>query len=659
LRLFGWWWWRSPNRPWLDDRSYVDLLESLPAGSTGLDLGSRQRVRPDAITLDIEEGPDVDVVGDGHYLPFPDETFDYVWSNAVLEHVRDPARVAAEIGRVLKPGGLAIVNVPFLENVHNWPDDYYRYTPNGLRVLFRDLEEVRSGISAGPGQVLPDLLQYYATGFSELQQGRLLPNLVTVAVGTVLLPWRVLDRVLHHRPTYWRWARSFYFIGRKPDEPVSGDAIVSPPRARVVFITPDDGGGFEEVMSERTGEMVAALRTANVEVLELPVGEAAGGPMPPGMGAARIVPLYRADAFLAPNMNYFLEAVAPASSVLAKSPVPAVLLWDDPLGALALWQLGRRGIRMGWLGEAGEEDPVALFEVAMRRGDARHFSWDSGHIAAVTGLGLIERDSVEWYPIATYEPFLAQGRRGPPEERFDVTFCGNVYPSAVEQSNFADDEIFVSLTDRICAAKCANLELPVWDLLQSEVAALSAADRHGHGLDVHSSAFWDYYVYLVWMAATTRARLGVLGAIEREVNIFGVFGDPSSVDLLGRTPNLVYRGVAHHTRELPAVFASTRVNVCPSNCLIHSGVPSKFVDCVASGGFALVDPKPDLVTLFGREVEAVFFRNGDELNAKVEYFLERPDERREIVETLRSRIEEECTLAGMFERVLAGVERPY
>ncbi len=83
-RLFGWWWWRSPNRPWLDDRTYVDLVHSFPPGTLGLDLGSRVPVRPDAITLDIDPGPEVDVVGDGHHLPFDDGTFDYAWSNAVL-----------------------------------------------------------------------------------------------------------------------------------------------------------------------------------------------------------------------------------------------------------------------------------------------------------------------------------------------------------------------------------------------------------------------------------------------------------------------------------------------------------------------------------------------------------------------------------------------
>ncbi len=78
-----------------------------------------------------------------------------------------------------------------------------------------------------------------------------------------------------------------------------------------------------------------------------------------------------------------------------------------------------------------------------------------------------------------------------------------------------------------------------------------------------------------------------------------MFADRQSVDLLNDYPNLVYRGNAHHLNELPDVFASTRVNIGPSNTLIQSGVPSKFVDCIASGGFALVDPKRDLVDLFG------------------------------------------------------------
>ena len=135
-----------------------------------------------------------------------------------------------------------------------------------------------------------------------------------------------------------------------------------------------------------------------------------------------------------------------------------------------------------------------------------------------------------------------------------------------------------------------------------------------------------------------------------------MFADPGSVDLLKRHPNLVYARNVHHYRELPQTFASTKVNICIANGLINQGVPSKLIDCLASGGFALTDPKDDLVHLFGNDIEAIVFRDVDELNAKIEYYLERPAERREIVATLRQTIEKRCTLEALWQGVLSRVE---
>jgi len=216
-RLYAWWWWRSFNGPHLIDRSYIEALDRLPPDARGLDVGSGGgRIRPNATTTDITPHPEVDVVCDASSLPFDDGAFDYVWSNAVLEHVRDPHQVAREMVRVLKSGGIAIIQTPFLENIHSWPEDYYRFTPQGLRYLFRDLEEVKTGVSAGPGQVLPDLIQYYFAGFPDIESRRLLPTLCCMLIGVWLWPIRLLDHVLKHQPSWWRWARAYYFIGRKP-----------------------------------------------------------------------------------------------------------------------------------------------------------------------------------------------------------------------------------------------------------------------------------------------------------------------------------------------------------------------------------------------------------------------------------------------------------
>jgi hypothetical protein len=48
---------------------------------------------------------------DAAKMAFPDESFDAVISRAVFEHLSDPAAVASEISRVLKPGGVVFVNL--------------------------------------------------------------------------------------------------------------------------------------------------------------------------------------------------------------------------------------------------------------------------------------------------------------------------------------------------------------------------------------------------------------------------------------------------------------------------------------------------------------------------------------------------------------------
>jgi ubiquinone/menaquinone biosynthesis C-methylase UbiE len=58
----------------------------------------------------------------GEDLPFPDATFDIVYSTNVLEHTNDPARVLREAVRVLKPGGVLQIVCP---NYLSYFDGHY------------------------------------------------------------------------------------------------------------------------------------------------------------------------------------------------------------------------------------------------------------------------------------------------------------------------------------------------------------------------------------------------------------------------------------------------------------------------------------------------------------------------------------------------------
>jgi SAM-dependent methyltransferase len=66
----------------------------------------------DYITADIES-PLAKVKMDIHQIPFNDNTFNVAFCNHVMEHVADDIQAMSEIYRVLKPGGWAIIQVPF------------------------------------------------------------------------------------------------------------------------------------------------------------------------------------------------------------------------------------------------------------------------------------------------------------------------------------------------------------------------------------------------------------------------------------------------------------------------------------------------------------------------------------------------------------------
>lgn len=77
----------------------------------------------------------VDVWGDGQRLPFKSRAFDTVLALEMLEHVADPDACVAEMARVLRADGRLLLTVPLFAPLHQWPFDFYRYTPRGIEAL--------------------------------------------------------------------------------------------------------------------------------------------------------------------------------------------------------------------------------------------------------------------------------------------------------------------------------------------------------------------------------------------------------------------------------------------------------------------------------------------------------------------------------------------
>jgi len=77
---------------------------------------------------------------------------------SVMEHCKQPFTMAENITALMEPGGLLFLSVPWVWNMHGFPDDYWRFTPSAIRVLFpglRALEDVSFWSTKNRGERYP------------------------------------------------------------------------------------------------------------------------------------------------------------------------------------------------------------------------------------------------------------------------------------------------------------------------------------------------------------------------------------------------------------------------------------------------------------------------------------------------------------------------
>ena len=86
----------------------------------------------------VDPDPDADVRGLAEALPFANGIADVVLCTQALEHVGDPGRAVSEMARVLGPRGACVLTTHGTWFYHPDPEDYWRWTPAGLRRLFAE-----------------------------------------------------------------------------------------------------------------------------------------------------------------------------------------------------------------------------------------------------------------------------------------------------------------------------------------------------------------------------------------------------------------------------------------------------------------------------------------------------------------------------------------
>jgi SAM-dependent methyltransferase len=127
----------SVRRYYVDD-FYSRNISYFPKGGRILDIGGKKKRKRGQFDIEkydfrveyvnIDEKTEPDYLCDATDINVEDNSFDGVICSELLEHVSDPKAVLREAYRVLKPGGVLLLSVPFMYHIHADPYDYGRYT---------------------------------------------------------------------------------------------------------------------------------------------------------------------------------------------------------------------------------------------------------------------------------------------------------------------------------------------------------------------------------------------------------------------------------------------------------------------------------------------------------------------------------------------------
>lgn len=130
------------------------------------------------LVTDVSEyHPSIDEVADAHNLQYDDSSFDAVIAIEVIEHLHSPSVSVNECYRVLSKNGLLICSIPFMFHVHGDPNDYQRFTKQGIIQLASSFDQVDIEIIGGRLAVISDIL---TTSHKIMIPARILNNIFRI-----------------------------------------------------------------------------------------------------------------------------------------------------------------------------------------------------------------------------------------------------------------------------------------------------------------------------------------------------------------------------------------------------------------------------------------------------------------------------------------------
>ena len=186
------------------------------------------------------------------------------------------------------------------------------------------------------------------------------------------------------------------------------------------------------------------------------------------------------------------------------------------------------------------------------------------------------------------------------------------------------------------------------DRLKGFIDGIIEAQQHIYGLDLPSTLFtaqkceeMGKYVKVGLGDDFNNARDEIFrNMIRKQVTVkereslLKALGNRFSLDLYSKGKpegfNANHLGTADYIKEMPEVFATSKININISLRSILTGIPLRVIDILGAGGFCLTNYQTELSEYFENGHELVWFESPEDLIDKAAYYLAHDDEREQI-----------------------------
>lgn len=128
--------------------------------------------------------------------------------------------------------------------------------------------------------------------------------------------------------------------------------------------------------------------------------------------------------------------------------------------------------------------------------------------------------------------------------------------------------------------------------------------------------------------------------------------DLYSEDQDDRLKNVRARGYADYYKEMPSIFAKSRVNLNISLKTIRTGIPLRAIDVMGCGGFLISNFQEELAEHFVLGEECVVYESLEDLCVKTEYYLKHEAERKKIAAAGFEKVKRDFTFEERIKKML-------